>query len=115
MIPSSSSAFLFLVPIGREAIGATKRLASIRRFIALAGKVTLVGMDVYSVVDNPSSVVFVIFGYILSACTLTDDSKVSKSAKARRAMGERALVKPSKDFGKGMAKISMRACKTWLS
>ncbi|KAJ6179112.1 hypothetical protein N7519_009573 [Penicillium mononematosum] len=96
-----------------ESIGATNRLASIRRFIALAVKVTLV---CYSVVDNPSSVVFIIFGYILSAGALTDHSKVSTAAKARRAMGERDLAKPSKDFGKNMAKIetSMRACKAWI-
>jgi hypothetical protein len=52
MMPPSSSAFLFLVSIGREAISATTRLSSIRRFIALAGKVTLVGMDIYSVVNT---------------------------------------------------------------
>jgi hypothetical protein len=52
MMPPSSSAFLFLVSIGREAISATNRLSSIRRFIALAGKVTLVGMDIYSLVNT---------------------------------------------------------------
>ncbi|OQE18517.1 hypothetical protein PENFLA_c021G02635 [Penicillium flavigenum] len=76
----------------------------IRRFIALAVKVTLVGMDIYSVVNNPSSVVFTIFGYILSAGALTGDSKVSTAAKARRAMGERDLAKPSKTSGRAWPK-----------
>ena len=96
-MPSSFSAFLFLVPISGEAISATNRLTSIRRFMALAVKVTPVGIDIYFVVDNPSSVVFIIFSCIPSAGALTDDSKVSTAAKARRAMGERDLDKPSKD------------------
>lgn len=66
--------------------------------MALAVKVTPVGIDIYFVVDNPSSVVFIIFSCIPSAGALTDDSKVSTAAKARRAMGERDLDKPSKDF-----------------
>lgn len=97
-MPSSFSAFLFLVPISGEAISATNRLTSIRRFMALAVKVTPVGIDIYFVVDNPSSVVFIIFSCIPSAGALTDDSKVGTAAKARRAMGERDLDKPSKDF-----------------
>ncbi|KAJ5214661.1 hypothetical protein N7449_001830 [Penicillium cf. viridicatum] len=90
------SALLSLIPIGSEIIGAVNGLASIGRFIALVGEASLVGMDIYSIVDDPSSVPFLIFGYILSADALTDAVKVNKAAKARRRLG--------KDFGKGMAK-----------
>ncbi|KAJ5176494.1 uncharacterized protein N7482_002371 [Penicillium canariense] len=107
------SAFLFLIPIGGEVIGAISGLASIGRFIALAGEATMVGLGIYSVVDDPSSAPFLIFGYILSAGALTDAVKVSKAARARRAMGESDLAKLGDEFGKGMTKIDnvMRACR----
>jgi hypothetical protein len=66
-------------------------------------------MDIYSVVDDPSSAPFLIFGYILSADALTDAVKVNKAAKVRRKLGE--------DFGKGIAKIESitRVCKVCIN
>ncbi|KAJ5373624.1 hypothetical protein N7517_005630 [Penicillium concentricum] len=63
-------------------------LASIGRFVALAGEAGLVGMGIYSVVDDHSSAPYFVFGYI----------KVNKAAKARRAMGKKDLVKLDEDF-----------------
>ncbi|OQE36040.1 hypothetical protein PENCOP_c012G03701 [Penicillium coprophilum] len=107
------SAFLFLIPIGGEVIGAINGLASIGRFISLAGEAALVGIDIYSVVDGPSSAPFVIFSYILSAGALNDAVKVNKAAKAKRGMGAKDLAKLGADFERGMTKIDtiMRACK----
>lgn len=43
-------------------------------------------MDIYSVIDDPSSGPFIIFGYVLSAGALADAVKANKAAQARRAM-----------------------------
>ncbi|KAJ5426564.1 hypothetical protein N7465_001634 [Penicillium sp. CMV-2018d] len=73
----SFSALLSLIRIGGEVIGAINGLACIGRFVALADEAN---MDLYSVVDDPSSAPFLIFGYILGADALTDVVKVNKAA-----------------------------------
>lgn len=76
----SLSAFLSLIRIGGEVIGAINGLACIGRLIALADEASIVGMGLYSVVDDPSSAPFLIFGYILGADALTDVVNVNKAA-----------------------------------
>ncbi|KAL4897128.1 hypothetical protein BDV59DRAFT_85087 [Aspergillus ambiguus] len=49
------SAFLLLVPIGGEIVSAISRFATVGRFVALAGEAALTGVDIYSVVNDPSS------------------------------------------------------------
>ncbi|CAI7579996.1 unnamed protein product [Penicillium viridicatum] len=76
----SLSALLSLIRISGEVIGAINGLACIGRLIALADEASIVGMGHYSVVDDPSSAPFLIFGYILSADALTDVDQVNKAA-----------------------------------
>ncbi|KAJ5403047.1 uncharacterized protein N7487_008943 [Penicillium crustosum] len=74
------SAFLSFILIGGEVIGAINGLASIGWFVALADEASIVGMGLYSVVNDPSSAPFLIFGYVLSADARTDAVKVNKAA-----------------------------------
>lgn len=74
------SAFLSFILIGGEVIGAINGLASIGWFVALADEANIVGMGLYSVVNDPSSEPFLIFGYVLSADARTDAVKVNKAA-----------------------------------
>lgn len=97
--------FLFLIPIGGEIIGGISGLAQVGRFIALAGEAGLVASDVYSVVNDPSSVPFVLFSYMLGLGALRDRSGVHSAADVRRAMKDGDIAKLGKAVVNGLGKI----------
>ncbi|KAL4860813.1 hypothetical protein BDV12DRAFT_204669 [Aspergillus spectabilis] len=107
------SAFLFLIPIGGQAIGTIARLANIGRFISLAGGVVMAGFDIYSVVEDPASALFVIFGYTLGAGALKDSVRVNKAAAVKRGVKDDDMRKLGDIMGLGMRKIDtiLRTCK----
>ena len=114
MILAFVSAFLFLIPIGGEAIGAIAGFANIGRIIALAGEAAMVADDIYTLTQDSSQAPFLIFGYILSAGSLVDAVKIGKAAEIRRGMKDADVAKLGKNVGDGLGKIGKvmaKACK----
>ncbi|KAL3476202.1 hypothetical protein BJX99DRAFT_258716 [Aspergillus californicus] len=107
------SAFLILTPIGGELLSAISGMATIGRIVTMAGQGALVGLDIYTVVEDPSSAPFVIFGYILQVGALRDATKVRNAAVARRGMKQEDVDKMGAVFSRGMGKINtlMKICK----
>ncbi|KAL2833014.1 hypothetical protein BDW59DRAFT_157153 [Aspergillus cavernicola] len=107
------SAFLILIPIGGEILSAISGMAAIGRIVAMAGEGALVGLDIYTVVEDPSSAPFIIFGYILHVGALRDATKIRNAAVARRGMKQEDVDKMGAVFSRGMVKIDtvMKACK----
>jgi hypothetical protein len=99
------SAFLFLIPIGGEAIGAIAGLSNVGRFIGLAGEAGMVAMDIYSVVEDPANAPFAIFGGILSAGAFRDATQLRGIANVRRGMKDEDLAKLGSGITDGLGKI----------
>ncbi|KAL2851351.1 hypothetical protein BJX68DRAFT_266262 [Aspergillus pseudodeflectus] len=106
------TALFILVPIGGWATSAIPRLASVGRLIGLAGEVGMVGLDLYSMVDDPGSAPFLVFSYILGG-GLADAVRVTKAARARRGMRPDDIKRMGDVFANGMTKIDnlMMSCK----
>ncbi|KAH7633846.1 hypothetical protein B0T09DRAFT_372316 [Sordaria sp. MPI-SDFR-AT-0083] len=99
-------AFLFLIPIGGSAIGAIGGLANLGRIVAMAGEAAMIGLDIYSVTQDPSQAPFLIFGNILSVGALKNPVKMNTAAAARRAMGPDDISRLGEIVTKGLGKIA---------
>lgn len=114
MILMFVTAFLFLVPIGSEAIGAITGFANLGRIISLIGEAAMVAEDIYAVSKDPSQAPFLMFGYILSAGSLAEAAKIGKAAEPKRGMSDVDISKLGKNVGDSLGKIGKvmsNACK----
>lgn len=108
---------LAVVPFVGEELAATAGLATLARAIALAGGVGNTAFDVYTMVDDPSSVSYTIFGTLFGAAGIASSLRkadhFSTAAEARRSMGESKVDEFGAVF-RGYADLTkkiVKACK----
>ncbi|KXJ84788.1 hypothetical protein Micbo1qcDRAFT_226918 [Microdochium bolleyi] len=95
------TAIFFFVPVVGQIAGSVAALANVARIAIMAGTAGNVALGIYEIIDDPKNAPLAIFGIILEPFALMDIAKVSKAARARRAMSEDDLkALGAKDGGK---------------
>ncbi|KXJ85657.1 hypothetical protein Micbo1qcDRAFT_127692 [Microdochium bolleyi] len=95
------TAIFFFVPVIGQIAGSVAALANVARIAIMAGTVGNVALGIYEIIDDPKNAPLAIFGIILEPFALMDIAKVSKAARARRAMSADDLkALGAKDGGK---------------
>ncbi|KAJ0382921.1 hypothetical protein COL922a_011537 [Colletotrichum nupharicola] len=89
---------LAVVPFVGEELAGAAGLAALARAIAIAGDAGNAAFDIYSMVDDPSSIGYTIFGTL-------------SAGEARRAMGE-AKVAQMEDTFKGYSELTQKIVKS---
>ncbi|KAF5501368.1 Mutanase [Colletotrichum siamense] len=106
---------LAVVPFVGEELAGAAGLAALARAIAIAGEAGNAAFDIYSMVDDPSSIGYTIFGTLFGAAGIASSFRnadhFSSAGEARRAMGE-AKVAQMGDTFKGYSELTQKIVKS---